>query len=69
MDQLQLELNFESQSLAPQTSFTKTESVSAQVVNLSAIRKKKIDRKNADIYKSIIDSVKHINPENLKKFK
>lgn len=69
MDQLQLELNFESQSLPPNTSFTKTESVSAQVVNLSAIRKKKIDRKNADIYKSIIDSVKHINPENLKKFK
>jgi hypothetical protein len=69
MDQLQLELNFESQSLPVNTSFTKTESVSAQVVNLSAIRKKKIDRKNADIYKSIIDSIKHINPENLKKFK
>jgi hypothetical protein len=69
MDPLQLELNFESQSLPQQTSFTKTESLSAQVVNLSAIRKKKIDRKNADIYKSIIDSVKHINPENLKKFK
>ena len=69
MDQPQLELDFESSLEMGNENQSRDKRSSAEVVNLNAVRKMKQNRENEELYKAIIESVKHIALEPIKRYK